>query len=586
MTTPRWTGFVVSAAGVAAAILTWLALPPRTAVLETAAWKPLAASTTVRGVYHVHTRRSDGTGSVEDVAAAAGRVGLDFLVLTDHGDATRTPDPPRYVGGVLVIDAVEISTRGGHFAALGLPGPAPYRLGGAPADVVEDVARMGGFGIVTHPDSPKKSLAWKDWSLPVPAFEWLNADTEWRDEPRRVLARTLVTYPFRAPESIAALFRRPGRTLERWDRLTAEGRYLVALAGADAHARLGIRDDDDGEPSGWAVPLPSYESVFRAFSTYVEIDRSFQGRALEDAARLLAALRAGRTYTAVTALAAPPRFEFFARAPQGLFPMGASLPRGQAATLVVRGIAPPGTRWRLLRNGVQVAASSGLELVHDARPDLQPGEAGAAYRVEAVSDGDPGAVPWVVSNPIFVERDGLPAAAGNGRPPAPEGESRGIDLRGCRSEKDGLSSADVEAEDAGDHLIWHWRLAGETAPAWVALACAIDGLPPQPSAIAFDARSDEPMRLSVQLRAAAPGGAEQRWSTSVYVDAQPRSYVVPIGALTPVAAGRPAPGGDIRTLLLVVDWIHGRPGMQRAVQVERAAFVPAIGDQVRTVRSR
>ena len=40
------------------------------------------------GGYHIHSVRSDGTGTVDDIAAAASRAGLQFLLLTDHGDAT------------------------------------------------------------------------------------------------------------------------------------------------------------------------------------------------------------------------------------------------------------------------------------------------------------------------------------------------------------------------------------------------------------------------------------------------------------------------------------------------------------------
>ena len=44
-------------------------------------------------------------GSVDEVAAAAAAAGLQFVVFTDHGDATRPPDPPAYRHGVLTIDA-------------------------------------------------------------------------------------------------------------------------------------------------------------------------------------------------------------------------------------------------------------------------------------------------------------------------------------------------------------------------------------------------------------------------------------------------------------------------------------------------
>ena len=134
---------------------------------------------TVPGVLHVHTNRSDGLSAPDEIAAAAARAGLKFIVFTDHGDATRTPDPPAYRSGVLCLDGVEISTTGGHYIALDMPA-APYPLGGEARDVVEDVRRLGGFGIVAHPDSPKPELRWRDWAAPFDGIEMVNPDTSWR----------------------------------------------------------------------------------------------------------------------------------------------------------------------------------------------------------------------------------------------------------------------------------------------------------------------------------------------------------------------------------------------------------------------
>jgi PHP domain-containing protein len=159
------------AAAIAVSIV--LTLPP--------ARVPLAAGDdgTIPGILHVHTNRSDGLGTPEQVAAAAARAGLKFVVFTDHGDATRTPDPPAYRSGVLCLDGVEISTSDGHYAVFDMPA-APYPLAGESRDVVDDVRRLGGFGIVAHPDSPKSELAWTDWATPFDAIELLNPDTSWR----------------------------------------------------------------------------------------------------------------------------------------------------------------------------------------------------------------------------------------------------------------------------------------------------------------------------------------------------------------------------------------------------------------------
>ena len=133
---------------------------------------------------HVHTSRSDGLGRPDDVAAAAARAGLKFLIFTDHGDATRPPDAPTYRSGVLCLDGVEISTSGGHYLAIDMPA-SPYPLGGEPRDVVEDVARLGGFGVAAHPDSPKPELRWEDWTAPIDGVELAQSGHELATDRRR-----------------------------------------------------------------------------------------------------------------------------------------------------------------------------------------------------------------------------------------------------------------------------------------------------------------------------------------------------------------------------------------------------------------
>ena len=266
----------------AVVLLVWAILPQRALVVSGVAPDPL----TVRGSVHVHTLRSDGTGTVDDVAAAARRAGLQFVVLTDHGDGTRDPDPPAYRSGVLVIDAVEISTMGGHYVALGLA-RAPYRLAGEPRDVVEDVARLGGFGIVAHPDSPKVDLRWRDWTLPFDGIEWLNADSEWRNEGSFGVARALVTYWWRSPETVTAGFDRPDTPFAEWDTVS-QYRRVIGLAGHDAHARIGPRGNWEPGDRDLSVQLPGYEAAFRAFAVRVSLEAPLTGDAGRDAAALLA----------------------------------------------------------------------------------------------------------------------------------------------------------------------------------------------------------------------------------------------------------------------------------------------------------
>lgn len=564
-----------------AATLTWTlaSLPHAAYTIDHAAWRQHGPGTVVRGVYHVHTRRSDGTGTLDSVARAAARAGLDFVVVTDHGDATRPPEPPSIRDGVLVVDGVEISTTGGHYVALDVPA-APYPLAGEPAAVVEDVRRLGGFGVAAHPDSPKLALAWQGWDEPIDAFEWVNADTEWRNESGWRLLQTLVHYPFRRPEALAALFERPGRTLARWDRLSASGRRLVSLGAADAHARLGPGGETAPYEGAIALEVPSYETVFRVFSTSVVLDAPFSGAADADARRLLDGLRAGRTFTTIDALARGGRFEFWATDRAGVHQMGELVEPASPLRFTARAAAPPGAQLRLLGNGRLLAASSGLELVYDVEPGATRGESLVAYRVEVtgVSRTDP-QMPWILSNPIFVGRESTrvpddetarPVSPTDAAPP-PDGIGAGQ----WQVEKDPASTGMVMVPvDAGpDDFTLEFEIARGRSEAWVAAVHPLreGALADERSRVAFRARAERPMRLSVQLRAPSPT-RDQRWQRSVYLDSTTRDVSLALADFLPVRSADPdVPRSAATTLLFVVDRTNSAAGAQGRVWVSRLA---------------
>jgi hypothetical protein len=433
----------------------------------------------------------------------------------------------------------------------------------------------------------RRSLSWRDWTVAVDALEWLNADSEWRDEGKGTLARTLLTYPFRPAESLVSLFDRPRPTLERWDRFATQGRFLLGLAGADAHARLGLRDyEDEDLGDAPALRVPGYEQVFKAFSTVVGIDAPLGSDASADAQGLLKAISLGRVHTVIDGLALDGRFEFFARTPEGVVLPGARVRAGTTAEFVARALALPGAVLRLFRNGTVVAQSNGLDLVHPTRLDLAADERGAAFRVEVVLAGSAGAteVPWIVSNPVFVERPGDDGPAGASPATPAAGESTpatGIDLRGCRVEKDAVSAATSSVDEGGDDIDLQFRLS-EDPGGWVALACELPRPVGRDSWLVADVRSSAPLRLEIQLRAA--GAGDHRWGRSVYVDPGSGRVSLSMSSLRRVSNQVPAEvAADARVLLFVVDRVHGTPGMRGSVRIRQAALA---APQVRTVSSK
>ena len=192
-----------------------------------------------------------------------------------------------------------------------------------PRDVVEDVRRLGGFGIAAHPDSPKPQLRWRDWRAPIDGVELINLDTGWRlwaqQAARRpeqwprdaACSQRSLDYPFRPAEAIASLIQPTAGAApagQRSTRAAARGRDRRRRRAREARARAAPIP----ATARIALPLPGYESSFRVLSVHVKPERPFSGDAAADARVLMRAIRAGHLYIAVDGVATPPSFEFTA----------------------------------------------------------------------------------------------------------------------------------------------------------------------------------------------------------------------------------------------------------------------------------
>jgi hypothetical protein len=543
---------IATAAILAAVVFFLLATMPSRPRVSSGDPEPELARRLVSGAYHVHTTRSDGRGTRADVAAAAARANLQFVIFTDHGDGTARGEPPEYLDGVLCVDGVEISTNGGHYVALDMP-PAPYPLGGEPDTVVEDVRRLGGFGVAAHPGSAKDGLRWTDWSLPVDAMEWMNADSEWRDETLSGLVRLPFDYFLRPAGALATMLDRPVDVLGRLDAFAAS-RTIVALAAHDAHGGVATRLEE-GQRLG-RLGIPSYEAAFRAFWITVRLTQPFQSDPIRDTRELFEALRAGRVFTSIGAIAAPAWMDFRASQPDREAVMGAALPSGVPTVFTLRSPRVAGATNVLVCNGTDVDA---------AETDLESEFTGeGACRAEIRVPGAPGTppVPWILGNPIYLRGpEELPT------PPAPEIAETvvSLDAAGLVVEKDAASNATATASGGGTVLAF--RLAdGGRASQYVALASALKA-PREPfDRIVLTARASRPLRLSVQLRFDDRGGA--RWGASVYVPSEATRLTIPLSRFRSFDGQTTPPDWAGATgILLVVDLTNADPGFDGRLEV-------------------
>ena len=561
---------VTAAIAAAVAVCVAVTIPPRRLALV-----PFADGT-VAGIIHVHTNRSDGLSGPDEIAAAAARAGLKFVVFTDHGDGTRAPDPPTYRSGVLCLDGVEISTTGGHYVALDLP-VAPYPLGGEPRDVVEDVRRLGGFGIAAHPDSPKPQLRWREWTAPFDAIELLNPDTSWRviaQQPgwrsKLRIFNAVIDYPFRAPEVMANLIQ-PTGVLYNWEALTRR-RRVVAIAGADAHAKLAPRNADPGS-SRFVVSLPGYEASFRVLSIHVRPDAPLSGRAPDDAALVLRGIRAGHLYTAIDAVASPSSFEFTASNARGAVAGGDVIAGGGSVSLHVRSNAPADFI-TIVHEGMRTLVARRGAADFTVQTEDHPG----VYWVEIVSTGRTPELTWVRSNPVYV-RAAEPLGNLPGRLPASRSQSifDGKSTTGWHVEHDPTSLAAVDPAPivSGTELRFGFGLAGGSLVGQVA-ALAFD-TPAGVTAsdrVTFTIRGEQPMRVSVQLRGGEGDAAGERWQRSIYIDETDEERTMYFDDLMPVGETHTfkPPLDRIRSVLFVVDTTNTKPGASGRIWIKKAAL--------------
>jgi hypothetical protein len=342
------------------------------------------------GVIHVHSLYSDGTGTVAEIASAAAANDLDFVLLTDHDTLeAKVRGEEGWHGPVLVLVGEEVSpVRENHYLAFGLDHPIDH-AGLSPGEIVERVNAAGGFGFLSHPFSKGSErfrrgaggMPWRElgcggyaglelWSFVTDTGERLRSI---RDLVRFIVAPgRFVDHP-------------PPANLEAWDRLCA-GSRCVALGGVDAH-QLGVR-------IGNRVPLRlmAYKRSFRYLRTHLLLKRPLQGELEPDREALYAALRAGRAYIAMDALAPARGFRFWSEGEPSLA-MG---DEGPADQRILRAELPRPTRVRLLRDGQEVSSREAATTLY-YRVD-GPG----VYRIEAYLNAHGRERTWILSNPIYL----------------------------------------------------------------------------------------------------------------------------------------------------------------------------------------
>jgi hypothetical protein len=172
-----------------------------------------------RGDAHLHTVYSDGKRTPEEVAAGARAARLDFMISTDHNTpASHGAWGPLAGNDLLILTGEEVTTRNGHYLALGIEAGEwiDWRYRARDKGFAQEAQRIhasGGIVVPAHPYCPYVACRWK--------FGYDDAD-----------AVEVWTGPWTADDEYA---------INSWDSMLAHsvrtgGRWLPAMGNSDAHS--------------------------------------------------------------------------------------------------------------------------------------------------------------------------------------------------------------------------------------------------------------------------------------------------------------------------------------------------------------
>lgn len=343
-------------------------------------------------VIHLHSAYSfDGRTTLSAILNAAGKSGIDILMLTDHSTLGAREDGfEGWHNGTLLVVGEEIAPRFNHYLAFGLRDAvacAETEPDLPPQVYIDRVRNGGGIGFIAHPDHAGTALfhvkhyAWTDWS--VDRYDGMGIwdfMTDWQGGLSSRI-RAVLSYLF------PALFLRgpSPATLERWDRITQQRRVVG----------IGELDNHDSLRRLWGIPIPvfPFSRVFGLIRTHFLFEEPLSGESREDLAALLETLRRGRVYISLDHFRSASGFSLTLREGEQMATMGDQFILERSAEL--HAVFPHRARIRLIRNGTLFRQEIGTEL----RVKLhEPG----VYRIEAELKAFGRYRPWIFSNPLYV----------------------------------------------------------------------------------------------------------------------------------------------------------------------------------------
>lgn len=341
------------------------------------------------GAIHIHSKYSDGSGEVREIAEIASESGLDFIMLTDHNTLRALDEGLEgWYNNTFLIVGCEINDRENknHYLAFGINKTVSTRL--SAKEYVRKVKDAGGIGFLAHPHEKRSSMKehppypWTEWdSEDFTGIEIWNHMSEWMEGLTEENKYNRFVHPLRSIEYPQE------ETLKVWDELNQK-RKVVGIGGIDAHAHkvnvFGFLETE----------VFPYKVLFKSIRTHIFTEKkiSSSGSLNNDGCKsaILKSLEEGRCFFANDYLAESKGFRFFCKDSSKSYRMGDTIELSGSTRFI---IFLPGKTGKiiLIRNGEIISE------VENTEAEFRVKRTGV-FRVEVKLDNKS----WIYSNHIKI----------------------------------------------------------------------------------------------------------------------------------------------------------------------------------------
>lgn len=352
------------------------------------------------GVMNVHSKKSIGSGSVQQIISAANKSGLDFIFFNEAPELNQKQPEPITFGNLNVFYGWELPYKnskflvGEHSSPLVISSPSETEIFISNSLETESDQLL----VMAHPD--KEDYAWNG---PLPknlsGVEVVNLREIWNQawkKNKSLFVFSLLFYPFNPEMFFLEIFSSSSTSEDSWQGHLNQGVKASGFLGTEATSKLRIS-------KSFFLRFPSYETLFSLSKNHILLREELTGSG--NHRKILSALKKGNSYFSLDVLGNPRGFLFYGMSDKKKYiNMGESMSFSPDSHLVVE---IPKTqiafKITLFKDGKVLKEFKDYSVNY---PLLETG----TYRVKVeLNPRNPFVrrtnwLPWIYSNPIYVEQ--------------------------------------------------------------------------------------------------------------------------------------------------------------------------------------